>query len=120
MAIKQEQHPMRKKYTFFDDPGHAWLEVPMADLERLAIDGAISGFSFIHGRMAYLEEDQDAGTFMDAAKANGWIVQFNEVHQDPTPIRDYAHYQAAPDYKAQLDKVYGRNQPEPTQGVRQL
>jgi hypothetical protein len=44
--------------------------------------------------MAYLEEDCDAGLFLNAAKAAGLVIAFKEVHQDPTPIRNYPHYSA--------------------------
>ncbi len=42
--------------------------------------------------MVYLEEDCDAGIFMDAAKAAGIEVSFNEIHQENTPIRHYNAY----------------------------
>ena len=79
-------------YTFFDDPGHAWLEVPIGQLFQLGIQRDISTCSYVNGAMAYLEEDCDAGVFMNAARAAGIEVTFREVHQDPTPIRDYPHY----------------------------
>ena len=109
-----------KAYTFYEDPGHAWLAVPLSTLEKLGIDGCISSCSYIRGAIAYLEEDLDAGIFIDAAIANGWELDaFNTVYRENTPIRDYDMYPAAPDQTAQLDKFRGRNQPLPPQGVAQ-
>jgi len=82
----------QRVYTFFDDPGHAWLEVPIGHLAQLGIINDISRYSYVNGSMAYLEEDCDAGIFMNAARAAGIDVSFREIHQDPTPIRDYPHY----------------------------
>lgn len=57
-------------YQFHSDPGHAWLEVPMSELRALGIDRKISQYSYRSrdGRLAYLEEDCDAGLFVDAAR----------------------------------------------------
>ena len=82
----------QRVYTFFDDPGHAWLEIPLSHLAELGIERDISSYSFQRGAMVYLEEDCDAGKFMNAARAAGIEVSFKEVHQDPTPIREYSHY----------------------------
>ena len=109
-----------KQYTFYEDPGHAWLAVPVSTLEKLGIDGCISSCSYVHGAIAYLEEDLDAGVFTDAAAANGWeLDSFHTIYQENTPIRDYAMYPVAPDYRAQLDKWRGINQPLPPLGVAQ-
>ena len=83
---------MNHTYRFYDDPGHAWLEVPRGHLDQLGIANQISTYSYQHGLMVYLEEDRDAGVFMDAARAAGMDVTFKVIHQVPTPIRDYNHY----------------------------
>ena len=44
------------------DPGHAWLAVPRATIAGLGI----SSFSFVDGDTAYLEEDCDAGLWLEA------------------------------------------------------
>lgn len=82
-------------YRFIIDPGHGWLEVPRAELSELGILGTISRFSFEYGAMVYLEEDCDAPRF-DAAYAtrHGEAPNFEEVHQDPTPIRNYERFSA--------------------------
>jgi hypothetical protein len=58
-------------YKFHIDPGHGWLEVPMAELEELGIADHISSCSYRDGDTAYLEEDCDFATFL-AAKVDGY------------------------------------------------
>ena len=76
-------------YTFHEDPGHGWLEVPMEDLRELGVVGKITSCSYRKGDTAYLEEDLDCSTFAKAAKAAGWTIKPQWVHEDPTPIRGY-------------------------------
>jgi len=83
----------RLTLTFHTDPGHGWLAVPFALL--IAVLGSakeISRFSYRKGDTAYLEEDCDAGKFIDAAKEQGYeidIIEHNEPHNQ-SPIRTYA------------------------------
>ena len=55
-------------YTFYSDPGHAWLRVPLSTLSRLDIRHRISRFSYVSNDLStvYLEEDRDASVFIDA------------------------------------------------------
>jgi len=55
------------KYTFYEDPGHGWLKVPMAHLIALGIAGVITSCSYRDDTHAYLEEDCDLSTFLAAA-----------------------------------------------------
>lgn len=54
---------------FWEDPGHGWLQVPMPLVKELQATKQlhISGYSYrdINGQNAYLEEDCDAGAFID-------------------------------------------------------
>lgn len=56
-----------KVYNFISDPGHGWLEVPVEEVKALALD--ITPYSYVDNRkgLAYLEEDLDAGVFVNAA-----------------------------------------------------
>jgi len=54
------------KYTFYEDPGHGWLKVPMTELVDLGVAGTISSYSYRDDTDAYLEEDCDLTTFLDA------------------------------------------------------
>ena len=53
-------------YTFYHDPGHGWLAVPVDELFNLGIAHLISRYSYLskNGKTAYLEEDCDAQIFM--------------------------------------------------------
>ncbi len=64
-------------YTFYSDPGHAWLAVP---LQEFIDSGAeVSSFSHVCTKrdMAFLEEDIDAYRFM---KAKGLIGEDGAMH----------------------------------------
>ena len=65
-------------YTKHEDPGHGWLQVPMAELEALNIREKISYYSYTDGTYAYLEEDCDMGVFLEAK--NGGVMP--ETWQD--------------------------------------
>jgi len=83
----------KTSYRFIVDPGHGWLEVPLVKLNKLGIMHEISGYSYRHKNMAYLEEDCDASVFIDAIQG---IEDYNfiEVYQENTPIRNYCHFNA--------------------------
>ncbi|NBR01140.1 MAG: hypothetical protein EBT97_11960, partial [Actinobacteria bacterium] len=75
------------------DPGHGWLEVPVSELARLGIANQISRYSYRKGQMAYLEEDLDAGVYLEALEAAGEPrPALTEVYQARTPIRSYPSY----------------------------
>ncbi len=78
-----------KRFTFHDDPGHAWLEVTIADLEDVGLKpDDFSTFSYLRSFLKpptsatemYLEEDCDAGKFIRAFEAkHGARPQFDEL-----------------------------------------
>ena len=80
------------KFRFIEDPGHGWLEVDRADLNRFGLGASTSGCSYQNRDKVYLEEDCDAGPFVDAVKAAGNTVEIVTVYQENTPIRNYAGY----------------------------
>ena len=78
------------KYTFFEDPGHGWLKVPLKKLEKLGIVNQISIYSYMQGDYAYLEEDCDAPLFIKTAKRRGQTVELDvRVSDKPSIIRGY-------------------------------
>lgn len=102
---------MQQKYElrFISDPGHGWLEVPMALLRDLGIDKKITNCSYIHKGMAYLEEDCDYGTFVCTARD---VIELTivEEHQEITPIRDYRRFSdnySFMDDEAMVRRVFG-------------
>lgn len=63
------------KAIFYVDPGHGYLRVPMKKLEEFGVKFKISPYSFKSERYAYLEEDLDANTFINAVEATGEKVE---------------------------------------------
>ena len=81
-------------YTFFSDPGHAWLKVPRSEIHDLGIRSTISHCSYQKGVFVYLEEDCDATKFIKAKEARGELVQYREKTANRlSKIRSYDHYQ---------------------------
>ena len=68
-----------KKYAFYEDPGHGWLKVSKADLKRLRIADKITPYSYMRDEYAYLEEDLDASTFVEALRKAGDTRKFQEM-----------------------------------------
>ena len=82
-------------FNFYTDPGHGWLEVPKHLLAELRIQWDISSYSYMKDHLAYLEEDSDAGRFLQAYKAKYERSPSVEEHyKEYTPIRNYERYQA--------------------------
>ena len=53
-------------HKYWNDPGHAWLEVEKAHLKELGIQFVISGYSYQDGEKAYLEEDVDMTIYLQS------------------------------------------------------
>lgn len=81
-----------RTFLYHTDPGHGWIEVPMAELCRLGIERAITPFSYRHGDTAYLEEDCDAPLFIETLRTQGVEIKLVPRHQEVTPIRRYDSY----------------------------
>lgn len=77
-------------YRFIEDPGHGWLEVPLAEVHALGIP--VSAYSYRSADFAYLEEDVDFEAFVRAKTLRGQPVEFVRHYQDPTPVRRYARW----------------------------
>jgi len=84
---------MIRNLRFIEDPGHGWLEVDRADLDLLGIASEITKFSYQKDDKVYLEEDQDAGTYILKAHERGWTVNWTRIHQENTFVRDLADYE---------------------------
>src|SRR5665213_3386887 len=82
-------------YNFYCDPGHGWLAVKRSELEALDLTDKISRYSYQKGDTVYLEEDGDASAFIEAAKAAGREISFNEIeHAGQSWIRSLERYSA--------------------------
>lgn len=84
---------MSNQYAFFADPGHGWLRVTLAELDRLGIAGQISHYSYQHNQFAYLEEDCDLTRFIEAKTAIGELVDIDTHYGNGSSrIRSYPTY----------------------------
>ena len=83
---------MQTSYVFHSDPGHGWLQVPLAELDALGIAEQISRYSYRKGDSAFLEEDCDLSVFMQAKRERGEPVEFLEAFKETTPVRDYPSF----------------------------
>ena len=78
------------------DAGHGWLAVKLADLKMLGIESDITDFSYVKGKTAYLEEDKDASTYINAMQAKGIKVVVRQgPPRDRSPIRSFKRYEPA-------------------------
>jgi hypothetical protein len=76
-------------FTFHTDPGHGWVEVPIALVFELEIYDDISRYSYHDGVNAFLEEDCDAAIFIRAFEdKHGQRPAFEESHKNQTHVRN--------------------------------
>ena len=85
---------MAKTYIWAMDSGHAWLAVKAGELVSLGIQDKISSYSYVKGSTVYLEEDCDAGLFINAYRAR-WghdPATTDGKHWDRWPGRSFQSY----------------------------
>jgi hypothetical protein len=57
------------KFYFYSDPSHGWLAVTRNDIKDVGLTiSDFTQYSYYRGDVLYLEEDCDAGVFLDAWK----------------------------------------------------
>jgi hypothetical protein len=84
---------VRDSYVYHQDSGHGWLEVPAREIKAMGLEGRITPCSYLYQDKAYLEEDMDAGTFLDMRKLLPKPVSIQNNYIDGMcRIRDYPHY----------------------------
>lgn len=90
-----------KTYRFISDPGHGWLEVPLADLQELGIAHKISPYSYYDTAtgFAYLEEDLDASTMYQHCQRVGRPYEYESVYDENTFIRGLNQYPSPHDWR---------------------
>lgn len=82
---------LNKKFHY--DAAHGWLQVKHRELTELNIAATISIYSYQNGDTVYLEEDRDAGIFLQSAENSGWSVEIEQVDDgDYSKIRDLPSY----------------------------
>lgn len=86
-----------KSYIFYADAGHGWLAVKRNELIELGIINQVSHFSYENGDTVYLEEDCDAGLFINAMKERDIPFTYRDnIHPDFSPIRSYKNFRLKP------------------------
>jgi hypothetical protein len=86
-----------RTYKLHTDPGHGWLAVSIKELNELGIADKITGYSYVKGRMAYLEEDCDLATFFTAYRAkHGVDPVYTESFRERTFVRNCEPYSQQP------------------------
>lgn len=83
---------MSLKLKYYTDPGHGWVAVKKSMLVELGIADKISIYSYMKGKTAYLEEDDDASKLVDMLKSSGIAYELVEKYSDRSPIRSYERY----------------------------
>ena len=83
-------------FTFHNDPGHAWLQVPICLIREIGVELHISPFSYMNGNDAFLEEDGDAPLFLKALTEAGNTYSITEAYEENTPIRHYQSFYVEP------------------------
>jgi hypothetical protein len=85
---------MQTTFTFHTDPGHGWVEVPFSVLKELGIEDKITPYSYAHNSVAYLEEDCDGTTFVEAYKAKyGDYPKCTDKYTENCFVRHLNNYQ---------------------------
>jgi len=67
----------------------------MAELFTLGIADKISPYSYRKGETAFLEEDCDFSTYMEAIKGQPYEIKEHHTNND-SPIRNYKSFRATP------------------------
>jgi hypothetical protein len=84
---------VQDSYVFHEDSGHGWLEVPSREIKAMGLGGRITPCSYVFQDKAYLEEDVDAGTFLNMRKLLPKPVSIQHNYLDGRcRIRNYPHY----------------------------
>ena len=101
-AIKEMITEMSQaNYDMYHDPGHGWLKVPIRYLSVLGIVDKVSKYSYCKGGFAYLEEDCDAGLFLNTLQSRGIVedlehlTMFGITHHysnETSPIKGYTRF----------------------------
>jgi len=79
-------------FIFHSDDGHGWLAVTTDQLDDVGVPlSSISPYSYRKGNTLYLEEDCDAGVFIDAWTAKyqtQFILDAERIHNGQCWIRN--------------------------------
>jgi hypothetical protein len=82
-------------YVYYHDPGHGWLGVPAGELKAMGLEERITTASYLYRDKAYLEEDDDAMTFLAIRELlpKPFIIT-NKYIENKCFIRKYPNYRS--------------------------
>lgn len=85
-----------KIFKHYSDAGHGWVAVNIKLIHSLNLVDKISSCSYINGGTAYLEEDCDAGVFIEAYELKHGVDSYKVISvpqtRDLSNIRYHYHY----------------------------
>jgi len=81
---------MLSYYKAYSDDAHGWLRVPRTKLKNLGLLDKISSLSYEDDNYIYLEEDLDAGIFLNTQKDED--IEIEEEYCTESPIRKLKNY----------------------------
>ena len=81
---------MIREYKAYSDDAHGWLRVEKTTLKKLGLLDKISSLSYEDDKYIYLEEDLDAGVFLDSQKEEDFEI--DEHYSPESPIRKKKFY----------------------------
>ena len=89
-----------RQYTIHRDPGHGWLAVPKKECLKLLIMAKISPYSYVSksGKTIYLEEDCDAGLFIEAFKKKYGVEPRYRDSKNKKTYTQESHIRRLPSY----------------------
>jgi len=92
----------RTEHTYHEDAGHAWLKVPKSVIIMFGIADKITGYSYEYAGQVYLEEDQDAITYLKALFSEGLNTetykQFHQLYIKEINDGDESNIRSLPNY----------------------
>jgi hypothetical protein len=88
----------KKILNFISDPSHSWLEIKRVSIPNDILN-EISEYSYqdIDNGLVYLEEDLDAGLYIDYLKSKGFDLEVNTTfYNDDCFVRDLQGFRIKP------------------------
>ncbi len=77
-----------KTLHWYTDSGHAWLRVSKEEIKKSMIADRISDYSYQSDNYVYLEEDCDAGLYLDYLGENNVLYRTIEHYTENSNIRN--------------------------------
>jgi hypothetical protein len=89
------------------DAGHGWLAVKTKELVELGIADKISSYSFYKGKTTYLEEDCDAGLYINAQTAAGvQVITKSGKNWETCPVRFFKRVEQVVVPQTSIDEAF--------------